>query len=1188
MRLNRFFACVLVCLLTVLGSQCCWGQDADKDQAICNTTWDDTYLYAAFKVDCPDVQAKQSTPNVDLSGDDYVSVFVETDNKRSTQATPQCFSMAVSAAGGSQFRVGTDKGTMEPATVWQFKYGVTVQGTLNNSDDVDMGYSVELAIPWELMKMQPPKLGDAVSFNIIIRRHGAAGGSFISLSPHVTTENDVTDPSKWMNMLFVAYSFGARMPGDKMLSTKSIVRPPLINGQIQDREWAKNGAFAIDLPMEPGFVYEAKFPVRKLVFTRYLYSYQRDHRRAAPYSQLAASDGGLALQSFPSMNLGPWFSSDRVQWHKEELSDIALCGIDVVLPMYRGDRVSRAAFADKGLDCMVSALRELRTEGKPFPLVAMVFESSAVPAAFGEKPDLGSDEVKRTVYGMVKSFFDRIPREFRAWTQTGKPNAGQFADIVFLSDSEAFSYFDPAVLTYVGDRFLREFGRPLVWIVPDSLQGKVAHCDGFCALGAGLGWKYAGDGRIRTATVAPGFNNAGVAEQSKAVTRPRMAGKTYEDDWSAAIAKDPHWIVCDVWNGFAEGTEICATRECGRKYIDVTRANVLRFRGSKEYDVQYLSCEVPAVVAPKQFATAELTIRNAGSSPWRVAEGFAVSYRWYRSGRFLGESKVRRPLERDVAPGETITVQVGIATVNAQGSALPDGNCEVRIDVLRLSDGKWLSALGAQSLIVPITVGQTPEWKATYLACSAPAMLESSKDYGTKLRVRNDGSRIWAKGQVKLSCRLYKVQNYTHDDPGELTEEVPVKSIRVLLAKDCKPGEIAEFAFPLNLAMAGGRPVSAWSPDLPWSYQLSFDLYNGSNWLSEVGSPGLNRSVAIFESDYGARIVDSSVPAKVAAGQSLDAKVVVRNNGVRAWDRKRASVGCHWYHLDGLEMVWDGPTTPIPANLQPGWPAVANAKLKAPEYDGQYVLVWDTFIDGQWTSTLPLVRGGDILPVTVEVTGGRLAFADLSTLYDTVLASPDTNRSAGDFDGKGGSFPAEHIPPDASPTGATSRVYPSGYKWDRENRPDGRISFLYPEKTPESNGAVALNGQKLTVEHGRYVAMHILGAASSPDASGVFSLNYETGAQTAQLTMSDWGAGPKQGEKVGCAVRHRHSHGGDDLSKRCYLYHYTVVLDRARTLTSITFPRNPAMKVVAVTLERASLPPPPEAEPTPSLDPKKP
>jgi hypothetical protein len=1173
MRLNRFFACTLVCLLTVFGSQCCWGQDADKDQAICNTTWDDTYFYVAFKVDCPDVRGKQSSPNVDLSGDDYVSVFIETDNKRSTQATPQCFSMAVSAAGGSQFRAGTDNGVMEPLTVWKFKYGVTVQGTLNNSDDVDMGYSVELAIPWELMKMQPPKLGDAVSFNLIIRRHGATGGSFISLSPHVITENDVTNPSKWMNMLFVAYSFGARMPGDKMLSTKSIVRPPLINGQIQDREWAKNGAFAIDLPMEPGIVYEAKFPVRKLVFTRYLYSYQRDHRRAAPYSELAAGDGGLALQSFPSMNLGPWFSSDRVQWHKEELSDIALSGIDVVLPAYRGDKASRAAFADKGLDCMVSALQELRTEGKPFPLVAMVFESSALLAAYGgQEPDLGSDEVKRTVYGMIKSFYDRVPREFRAWTQTGKPDAGQIADIVFLSDSEALSQFDPGVLAYVRDRFLRDFGRPLVWIVPDRLKGKTPDCDGFWELGAGLGLKYAGDGRIRTATVAPGFSSA-------SEMRPRMAGKAYEDDWSDAIAKDPHWVICDTWNGFEEGTEICATREYGRKYIDVTRANVLRFRGSKEFDVQYLSCEIPMVVAPKQFAKAELTIRNAGSSPWRVAEGFAVSYRWYKSGRFLGESKVRRPLDRDVGPGETITVQVGIATVNAQGDALPDGNCEARIDIMRLSDGKWLSALGAQSLIVPITVGRTPEWKATYLACGAPAMLESSRNYGVKLRVRNDGSQTWAKGQVKLSCRLYKVREYTHDDSGELMEEVPIKSIRVLLDKDCKPGDIAEFAFPLNLALAGGKPVPAWSPDLPWSYQIRFDLYNGSNWLSEVGSPTLSRSVAIFESDYGARIVDSSVPAKVTAGQSMDAKVVMRNNGVRTWDRKRASVGCHWYHLDGLEMVWDGPTTPLAANLQPGWPVVANAKLKAPEYDGQYVLVWDVFIDGQWTSTLPLARGGDILPVTVEVSGGRLAFVDLSALCDTVLASPDTNRTAGDFDGRGGSFPAEQIPPDASPSGVISRVYPSGYKWDRENRPDGRISFLYPEKTPESKGAVALNGQKLTIEHGRYVAMHILGAASSPDASGAFSLNYETGARTVELTMSDWGEGPKHGEKVGCAVRHRHTHGGDDLSKRCYLYHYTVPLDRSRVLESITFPRNPAMKVVAVTLERASLPPASEVVP---------
>jgi len=55
-------------------------------------------------------------------------------------------------------------------------------------------------------------------------------------------------------------------------------------------------------------------------------------------------------------------------------------------------------------------------------------------------------------------------------------------------------------------------------------------------------------------------------------------------------------------------------------------------------------------------------------------------------------------------------------------------------------------------------------------------------------------------------------------------------------------------------------------------------------------------------------------------------------------------------------------------------------------------------------------------------------------------------------------------------------------------------------------------------------------------------------------------------------VRHRHTPNGDDVSRYCYLYHYTIPLDKSRVLTGISLPENPAMKVVAITLERAELP----------------
>jgi len=1178
MKLRILLLCAIGCALIMIAASSISAEEQIKDKVNCYTTWDDVYIYLAFKVDCPNVQGTHKTPNADVTGDDSVTVFVDAGAKQSPKINPQCFSLTVSAAGGAQFKAGNDSGSLMPVSVWKFKYGAAVQGTINNDDDVDLGYTVEMAIPWELMGTKTPKFGDMMTFNILIRRNGDKSINFVSLTPKIATEEDVINPSKWMKLVFAAYTFGAVMQGgEKTISPKTIVRPPLINGIVSDGEWSKNSLFTIDLPMPPGYVYEAKYPTQKLIFTRYFYNYQRDSRKSPDtYTKLAAKNGGVDLQDFPAKSLGPWFSFDRPQWHKGELTDIIASGINVVLPVYRGDKASRAAFATKGLDCLVSALAELKSEGKPYPLVAMSFDTSSMQAAYGSTPDFKDDEVKRTFYGMIKDFYERVPADYRAFAQAGKPRLGRPGNIVFLDSSQSLLDVDESTLQYSSDNFVQDFGYPLVWIASSENKTNTAGFDGFSTCELSKGWSFDDSGRIRLASISGGYDDSFFASAEKAIIRSRMGGQIYEDDWAVILGKTPQWLLCDSWNDLIKANDICATREYGRKYIDATLANAKRFIGNKDFDAQYLRYEAPEIVPSKQFAQAELVIKNIGASPWRSSEGYALSYRWYKSGRFYSESKIRRPLERDVQPGETITVVIGIATVTSQEKPIADGNYELRFEMVRLSDNKWFSALGSQALVLPITIGKIPDWKATWLTSSMPVMLESGQDYPAKIRVRNDGSQLWRSGVIKLSCRLYKASNYTHDSPNEISEESPIKSIRMLLSKDCKPGEITELHFPINLIQPDKKRIPSWQPDNTWSYQLKFDLYNGSNWLSELGSRTLSRTVDIFDVDYGAKIVDSNLPARLSAGQSVDAKVVVRNNGVHLWDRKRTSIGYHWYQIDGAELQWDCDPTPLKANLQPGLPVITSAKVKAPDYDGQYILVWDVMIDGKWLSILPLTRGGDTLPVFVEVTAGKLLFADLSILCDVSAISPDTNRSLGDFDGKGSSFPSEYFPPDIATSDAVSRIYPSGYKYDIENRATNRVSFRYPEKLPDAKSAVACDGQKVIIDRDKYVSLNILGASTSNDAAGDFSLNYENSAQPISITMSDWGTGAKHGETIGYLTRHRHSHGGDEIGKNCYLYDYKVTLDATRALTSITLPKNPNMKIVAITLERTAIPTAPQ------------
>lgn len=903
-------------------------QEPIKDQVSCYTTWDENYFYLAFKVDSVDVRANQSKPNADISGDDCVEFYIETDNKHSMKISPACSAMAVSAAGGSCFRAGNDKGVLELTPAFTFKYGVTVQGTLNNSDDVDMGYNVEIAAPWALLGTKAPAIGAMMSFNVIVRRHGDKAGSFVSLSPRVKSEEDALVPAKWVNIVFAAHSFGvATTSVEKILSAKYVVRSPLIDGAINDREWHQNTSFAIDLPMPPGFVYEAKYPVQRMVLAKYLYWYQADPRRDVPVSHIPSSDGSTSLAELPAKGVGPWFSADRVQWHKEELAAIADAGIGVVLPDYLGAAAVSPGFADKGLDCMVSALGELRKEGKLYPMVGMLLDASRLP---DEARDLGSEAGRREFYSLIERFFARIPTDFRAYAPAAKPNAGKPAAVVFVANAASFSALSSAALAYCSDAFAKDFGCPLVW----------------------------------ASDAGPANDVCGAMNPSITIGCVTCTDD-YDSQWESVLKSNPLWIYCDAWNDFTTGRCICPTQSLGARRADSTKAHIKRFLVARDYSARFLRFDVPKVIAPKQIAQAELTIRNAGNSTWRAADGYALGYRWYRSGRYFGDSKVRRPLAQDVAPGDTVTLEIGIATVTATNAPMPEGNYELRLELIRLSDNKWFSALGDLPLMVPVTIGQPGEFDATCLSCNAPNMVAPNHAYPISVRVRNDGTQTWRAGDVRLECKLFKVSRAIPSPSNDTARtEVPIAPIRIPLSKACKPGDIAEFEGVV--AIASKKALDLTGLDDDWSYRLEFNLVEATKNARRVG-PLCTCAISLFAADFGPRIVDCDIPAALPPGQSVQAKVLIRNTGVVTWDPKKTKIGCHWYARNGNELEWDGVCTPIKTKVEPGWPAVVTATVKTPLQEGSYVLVWDLNIDGKWLSTYPLTRGGDILPVAVEV-----------------------------------------------------------------------------------------------------------------------------------------------------------------------------------------------------------------------------
>ncbi len=1118
----------------------------------CSTTWDENYFYAAFQVDDPDITGVNSLPFSKPWEDDCVEVFIETDNAHAKGSTGHAYHMAVSSAGGACFSQGAADGVWKPKKIYSFKYSSICDGSLNNAEDLDNGYTVELAIPWGEMGAKSPEPGSMMSFNVLVRQKGDSN-KFVSLSPNVKAEADVHDASKWVDIVFTAPVFGAAtLSLDKIVSSKYITRMPLMDGQVRLKEYNKNTSFDIPLAIEA--LAKPKHQFQKMALTYYFYWYQGDPRKSAPFARVRESDGRLALTDQPIRGAGPWFSFDRVQWHKDELSDIRRAGIDIILPVYWGDPASRTNYSAKGLDVMVEAMRELEAAKKPFPLVGLYLDTTSIPVAIGGPANLCELPTKEALYGMIRDFFERVPEEYRAQVQMADERSGRPSYIVQLYSARPFSDLDSSFISYVNERFARDFDANIMWLGARDFNDKAPGLDGFCRYGAGLDFTYDDTAKIRIAAVGPGYDDCAVP-QSVTPIRSREGGDTYRADWSKTLVKRPNWAIVDGWNQFREGSEICGSRQYGFTYIDATAMQALKFRGPRDYDAKFMRHNLPRAILPETVYSVDMTVQNDGIRTWRAAEGFALSYRWYKDGKPIGEAAVKRPLQSDILPGQSAEIAIGVVAVKENAEDLPEGDYEIRFEMVRMADDKWFSALGDDGLSVPIKIGQSAQCQARVTSVDGPVMVKSGASYTYRLKVRNDGTSPWKTNTsviAKLLCA---------------GKEVATAPWRTVIARDTAPGQIADLELTVNFNDPTGKPLPLSNLKAGVDYRLALTMVDGETSIpTSTRASGLyERALDIFDSDLGAHFVACDVPEAIDAGKMIDVKLAVRNNSPELWVPGVHSIGYHWYYLDGTEAVWDGAKTALKTPIRPNEPTIVAAKLTAPAYDGRYILAWDLAERDRWASTLDITRGGDLFTVEVTVQNGKLSMADLSTTFDTVASSPDRNRESGNFDGTGASFPAEFMPPDIC-VGKPNDLYPCGYNWTKDaNR---KISFRFGHKAAGDKNAVTCAGQTINVPKGKYSVVHILGAATEPDQDASFGIGYPSSVEPAKVKMSSWKSEPANGEEIALVTLQRHIATGDERGANCYLFRYAIPLDATRQISSIVLPQNAKVRVMAITLEK--------------------
>jgi stage II sporulation protein D len=180
---------------------------------------------------------------------------------------------------------------------------------------------------------------------------------------------------------------------------------------------------------------------------------------------------------------------------------------------------------------------------------------------------------------------------------------------------------------------------------------------------------------------------------------------------------------------------------------------------------------------------------------------------------------------------------------------------------------------------------------------------------------------------VKLSYHLY-------DSTGRV---VAWDGLRSALSEDLPSGG----ADVISMVLA--------APVLTGTYTVKPDLVrDGRGWFSSGGAaPGSFALKVTTDLDAGYGM--TTAPEAIVPGGVVPIEVHVTNTGLKSWSAggdTPVRLGYHWLDGNGKAVVWDGARLPLARDVAPGREASFSVDVRAPDHDGDYVLVWDMVQDG--------------------------------------------------------------------------------------------------------------------------------------------------------------------------------------------------------------------------------------------------
>lgn len=322
--------------------------------------------------------------------------------------------------------------------------------------------------------------------------------------------------------------------------------------------------------------------------------------------------------------------------------------------------------------------------------------------------------------------------------------------------------------------------------------------------------------------------------------------------------------------------------------------------------------ETPATLCPDETRWVELDVRNVGLVPWSPGSRDRIAYHWRdESGAIVEHEGLRTELPRIVLPGMRVRVRARVHAPAHRGAYVLEW-AMVREDV------QWQGEPAGARTTVEIA-GEGPALAWSIVDAGTLPTLVAGESADVVVQLRNDGcARASAAAGDALAHRWI-------DGDGRVIGEGARTPMPEL-----EPGAVVEVHASVRAPAHPGELVLAWEPvreQVAW-------------WgAPREGDPSL--AVAIEPSALAWSIVELAPVSGGRAGEEIEVRVRVRNEGTQAWTSERGDAWSYrWVDAHDRPLPIEGVRTPWPHDVAPGDEIAVHAKLVLPDEGGRWRLAW--------------------------------------------------------------------------------------------------------------------------------------------------------------------------------------------------------------------------------------------------------